>query len=125
MLQQRKYQAAVTTCQASFDRDLDPQAGLATARAHYALGQDDQAVIWPQRLAGSPEEAAGWDVAADARRRRKEPDLEKEARQKAIGLYRDRRDLKPLARSQYSLFYSSWERSDFLLAFTSARDAYD
>ena len=125
LIEQKKYEAAVTTCQALFDRDRDPQVGLATARAHYALGRDDQALTWPERLAGSPQEGAGWDIAADARRRRKEPDLEKEARLKALALHRDRQDLKPLARSQYALFYSAWQRSDFLLAFTSARDAYD
>ena len=124
LLEQRKYETAVTSCQASYDRSRDPRVGLAAARAHYALGHDDQAVIWPRRLAGSAEEAAGWDVAADARRRRKEPDLEKQARLKALALYRDRKDLKSLARCQYSMFYSSWERSDHLLAFTSARDAY-
>src|SRR6185369_4913120 len=59
----QKYQAAAEECAAVFAASGDPRAGAAVVRAHYYLGQQQEALAWADRLEKAGKAAPGvWSV---------------------------------------------------------------
>jgi len=119
------YLAALSVCDAEFTATRHPQSGITAARAAFRLERYDEVLLWPQRLAGTPEEPAAWLVTGAVHNQLHQGTRAKHAYLAALELYRAAGDAKHAADCLYRLFYLSWRASEHRDAFVFAMQAFE
>lgn len=123
LLAAEEHAAAARSCEELFATSGSPEAGLAAARAHSALGHGDQVLLWLDRLRGTPQEGASLRLAARVHHQRQELDKALAAFERAADLLRAAGDSAEAAKSLYGLFYIHWDAGRFRPALTYAHAA--
>ncbi len=103
---------ALTTCRAAWDQKSDPASAAALVRAHYELGNDDEALSWFGEVAGTAREAEALTQVAMIRWRQGRLDEAGEAARRQFELFRGRQDDDGAALAAYRGFYFASARPD-------------
>lgn len=125
LLEAGDHEAAMVSCEQTFETTGDPRAGAAAAAAHAALGHGDEVLAWLDRLRDSPREAAVRLLAGRVHERRGDSDLAEKAYLRALALSGAAGDHEQASRSCYRLFYLSWASSDYRGALRFAQQAFE
>jgi len=116
-----EFEQAVAQCESEFNQTGDAEAGSAAAQSAFYVGQNDEVLVWLERLTGTSEEAVVLGFAAAVYRRQGQPALGREANERSIELYRQAGDHSAASRTYYTLFRVAWNDSDFRRALDSLR----
>jgi tetratricopeptide (TPR) repeat protein len=124
----QKYRAAAGQCAAVFAASGDPRAGAAVVRAHYSLGQQQEALAWADRLEKAGKVAPGvWAVVGTIDQRRGEAEAAERAYRRDLAVCRAGGDHGRAADVLYRLFLLSWghssNRQTFLIASEAVQEA--
>ncbi len=124
LLSAQKYRAAAGQCAAVFAASGDPQAGAAVVRAHYSLGQQQEALAWAGRLEKAGKVAPGvWAVVGTIDQQRGEAEAAERAYRRDLAVCRAAGDHGRAADVLYRLFFLSWGHSSYRQNFLFASEA--
>lgn len=126
----KKYQPAARRCEAVFAASGDRQAGAAVVRAHYYLGEQQEALAWADRLEKAGKVAPGvWSVVGLVDQQRGDAEAAERAYRRDLAVCRAAGDHGRAADALYRLFNLSWGRSsssyrqNFLFASEAVQEA--
>ncbi len=126
LLSMKQYQTAARQCEAVFAASGDRQAGAAVVRAHYFLGQQQQALAWADRLEKAGKAAPGvWSVVGIVDQQRGEAEAAERAYRRDLAVCRAAGDHGRAADALYRLFNLSWHRSSYRQTFLIASEAVE
>ena len=124
LLSAQKYQPAAGRCAAVFAASGIPRAGASVVRAHYFLGQEQEALAWADRLEKAGKVSPGvWSVVGLVDQRRGETKAAEQAYRRDLAVCRAAGDHGRAADALYRLFLLSWHRSSYRKTFLIASEA--
>lgn len=102
---EERFAEAAVYCEAAYEAHDVPMAGRLAAEARHALGEDEAALAWGDRLRGSEQEDELWTLAATIHRARGEGEEALAADHRALTLQRAAGAHAAAATTAYRLFY--------------------
>ena len=124
----QRYEEAARRCEEVYVDEGKAEAGVAAARAHYFLGQPDEALAWRDRLERDGKTRPGIEaLAAAVHQQRGEVEEAERAYRRDLELSRAAGDHRRAADNLYRLFYLTFGRTThreaYLLASESLQEA--
>lgn len=124
----QRYEEAARRCEEVYADEGKAEAGVAAARAHYFLGQPDEALAWRDRLERDGKTRPGIEaLAAAVHQQRGEVEEAERAYRRDLELSRAAGDHRRAADNLYRLFYLTFGRTThreaYLLASESLQEA--
>lgn len=121
LMEARRFDEAVETCDAAHQGTADPRAALAMARIQRTMGEHEESLRWVETLRGTTLEAEGYGVAAGSLRQQGKLEDAEDAYRRQLDLYAKAGNHHGIADGHYGLFYLAWQGSRFSEAEEHAR----
>jgi tetratricopeptide (TPR) repeat protein len=123
LLAKEQNEAAVAACTRAYEKDKDPRAGHRAAYALFLLGRGEEALVWVDRLRGTPREAAVLALAARTHSAAKRDELSRASYERCVTTARASGDDSSLADCLFALFHAAWHASKYGEAMRLAEEA--